>query len=73
MSVMKSEIESALARVSLPDGKSLLAHDLIRALTVEGGTVRFVIEAPSAEVVIPTWERVSEDGGKTFEVMLPLA
>jgi len=50
MTVTKTEIESALARVLLPDGRSLVAHDMIRALAVEGGAVRFVIEAPSPEV-----------------------
>lgn len=50
MSITKAEVESALSRVMLPDGKNLLAHDLVRALTVEGDQVRFVIEAPSAEV-----------------------
>ena len=50
MSVTKAEIEAALERVVLPDGRSLIAHDLIRALTISDGTVRFVIEAPSPEV-----------------------
>jgi ATP-binding protein involved in chromosome partitioning len=50
MSVTKSQVEAALARVQLPDGRSLLDHDLIRALTVDGSTVRFVIEAPNAQV-----------------------
>jgi ATP-binding protein involved in chromosome partitioning len=50
MSITKAEIEAALARVALPDGKSLLAHGLIRALTIDGGSVRFVIEAPTPEV-----------------------
>ncbi len=50
MSVTKADVEAALERVTLPDGKSLIAHDLVRALTVEGEKVRFVIEAPSAEV-----------------------
>ncbi len=50
MSVTKAEIEAALARIQLPDGRSLIAHDLIRALSVEEGVVRFVIEAPSPEV-----------------------
>ncbi|MFK7879080.1 Mrp/NBP35 family ATP-binding protein [Roseobacter sp.] len=50
MSVTKAEIEAVLARVTLPDGKSILAHDLIRALTIDGGVIRFVIEAPSPEV-----------------------
>lgn len=50
MSVTKSEIESALARIALPDGQSLIDHDMIRALSIDGGSVRFVIEAPSPEV-----------------------
>ncbi len=50
MSVTKAEVEAALERVSLPDGRSLLAHDLVRALSVEGSVVRFVIEAPNADV-----------------------
>ena len=50
MSITKAEIEAALNRIALPDGRSLIAHDLIRALAIEGGNVRFVIEAPSPEV-----------------------
>jgi ATP-binding protein involved in chromosome partitioning len=50
MSVTKAEIEAALARVALPDGRSLIAHDLIRALNIDAGAVRFVIEAPTPEV-----------------------
>lgn len=50
MSITKAEIENALARVTLPDGRSILEHDLIRALTIDGDQVRFVIEAPNAEV-----------------------
>ena len=50
MSVTKADVEAVLARVNLPDGRSLMAHDMVRALTVEGGVVRFVIEAPSADV-----------------------
>ena len=50
MPITRSEVESALARVMLPDGKSILAHDLIRALTIEGDVVRFVIEAPNAQM-----------------------
>ncbi|KIN64574.1 Mrp/NBP35 family protein [Sulfitobacter noctilucicola] len=50
MSVTKAEIEAALSRVTLPDGRNVLEHDLVRALTVEGSVVRFVIEAPNADV-----------------------
>ena len=50
MSITKADVEAALARINLPDGRSLMAHDMVRALTVEAGVVRFVIEAPSPEV-----------------------
>ncbi|MEQ6248438.1 Mrp/NBP35 family ATP-binding protein [Sulfitobacter sp. HNIBRBA3233] len=50
MPLTKDDVLSALERIKLPDGKSLVAHDIVRALTVDGSTVRFVIEAPSAEV-----------------------
>jgi ATP-binding protein involved in chromosome partitioning len=50
MSLTKEKIESALEQVKLPDGRSLIAHDMVRALLIEGDQVRFVIEAPSAEV-----------------------
>ena len=50
MTVTRTDVEEALSRITLPDGRSLIAHDLVRALTVEGSVVRFVIEAPSAEV-----------------------
>ncbi|KZY03817.1 MULTISPECIES: Mrp/NBP35 family ATP-binding protein [unclassified Sulfitobacter] len=49
MTVTRADIENALKRVMLPDGRDLLAHDLVRALTIEGNDVRFVIEAPNAE------------------------
>lgn len=42
-------IRKALAKVGLPDGGDLISRDLIRALTSDGGAVRFVIEAPSPE------------------------
>lgn len=50
MALTKDDVIAALERINLPDGRSLIAHDLVRALTVEGSVVRFVIEAPNAEV-----------------------
>jgi ATP-binding protein involved in chromosome partitioning len=50
VSVTKACVIEALERITLPDGRNLMMHDMVRALTVEGGVVRFVIEAPSAEV-----------------------
>lgn len=50
MAVTRDDVQAVLERINLPDGKSLIAHDMVRALNVDGGVVRFVIEAPSAEV-----------------------
>ncbi|WP_299923835.1 Mrp/NBP35 family ATP-binding protein [uncultured Pelagimonas sp.] len=50
MTDTKAAIRDALARLELPDGGNLISRDMIRALTVEGGSARFVIEAPSAEI-----------------------
>lgn len=49
MAVTKDEILRALSGVVLPGGGDLVSRDLIRALAVEGGAVRFVIEAESPE------------------------
>jgi len=50
---MKPEAETiyaALRRLKLPDGGDPVGRDMIRALRVDGGDVRFVIEAPSPEI-----------------------
>jgi len=46
----RDEIWALLARIATPGGGDLISRDLIRALTVEGGQVRFVIEAPTPEI-----------------------
>ncbi|MBI1493422.1 Mrp/NBP35 family ATP-binding protein [Halocynthiibacter styelae] len=43
-------ILAELARVQLPDGGNLVSRDLIRALSVDAGQVRFVIEADDADM-----------------------
>jgi ATP-binding protein involved in chromosome partitioning len=43
-------IRAQLERIELPDGGNLIARDMVRALSVEAGQVRFVIEAPSPEI-----------------------
>ena len=49
MSDLRHAVTDALDKILLPDGRSLVAADLVRALAVEDdGTVRFVIEAPTA-------------------------
>ncbi|MDJ0821300.1 MAG: Mrp/NBP35 family ATP-binding protein [Paracoccaceae bacterium] len=50
MSVTKADVQTALARLALPDGGDLISRDMIRAVVIENGAVRFVIEAPSAEI-----------------------
>ena len=50
MEVTREQILDALRRIHLPDGKDLVSADLIRALTVDSGAVRFVIEAPDPEI-----------------------
>ncbi|MGA0540205.1 P-loop NTPase [Neotabrizicola sp. VNH66] len=49
MQATRDDILSALSGISLPGGGTLTSRDLIRALTIDGGTVRFVIEAESAD------------------------
>lgn len=50
MSLTKDDILSALDRIAMPDGGTLVSRDLIRAVRIDGDTVHFVIEASSAEV-----------------------
>ncbi|WP_394178046.1 Mrp/NBP35 family ATP-binding protein [Yoonia maritima] len=45
MAITRDEILSELARLTLPGGENLVSRDMIRALTIESGAVRFVIEA----------------------------
>ncbi|SFP02537.1 Mrp/NBP35 family ATP-binding protein [Tranquillimonas alkanivorans] len=50
MPATREDILNALRGVELPDGGDLVSRDLVRAVAVEGGTARFVIEAPDADV-----------------------
>jgi len=45
----RDEILGALAKIAVPQGGSLVSNDLIRALVVDHGNVRFIIEAESPE------------------------
>lgn len=49
MALTRDSILQELARIRLPEGDTLLSRDMIRALSVDGGVVRFVIEAPDAD------------------------
>ncbi len=46
---MRDEILLKLKAIVVPGGGDLVSRDLIRALQIEGGAVRFVIEAESAD------------------------
>ncbi len=50
MSITREMVLDALALVKLPKGETLLSKDLVRALVIDGGSVRFVIEAETAEI-----------------------
>jgi ATP-binding protein involved in chromosome partitioning len=49
MTVDRDAVMRALAGVAHPGGGTLVSRDLIRALVVDGGAVRFVIEAATPE------------------------
>ena len=46
MTVTREDVLKTLSRIALADGGTLVSRDLVRALSVEAGMVRFVIEAP---------------------------
>lgn len=48
MAITTDNIMAALGTIGLPDGGDLVSRDMIRALQVQDGAVRFVIEAPDA-------------------------
>jgi len=47
--IRREDVLAALGTVALPDGGDLVSRDLVRALVIEDGAVRFVIEAESPE------------------------
>ena len=49
MAVSRGDVLKALEGLALPEGGSLVSQDMLRALTIESGVVRFIIEAPDAE------------------------
>lgn len=48
MTVSRESVLFELQQVAIPGGGNLISADMIRALTIEAGVVRFVIEAPDA-------------------------
>jgi ATP-binding protein involved in chromosome partitioning len=49
MAVTRDEVLGALRALTLPDGTDIVSRDLVRALSISGEQVRFVIEAESPE------------------------
>ena len=49
MSVTREAVLEVLARISVPGGGDLVSRDLIRALGIDDGIVRFVIESATPE------------------------
>jgi len=47
---MRDQIFQELDKIKMPNGQSIVALDMVRALTIDDCHVQFVIEAPSAEV-----------------------
>lgn len=50
MALDRATVLETLSRLELPDGGNIVSRDFVRAVTIEAGKVRFVIEAPSAEI-----------------------
>ena len=68
MSVERSDVLAALARLQLPDGGDLVSRDFIRAVTIDGGAVRFVIEAPNPDVA----RKLADIRGAAEQIVLRL-
>ncbi len=49
MAISREDVLSELRRLALPGGGDLVTNDMVRALSIEGSVVRFVIEAPDPE------------------------
>ena len=45
MAVSRERVLQELAQIAVPGGGNLVSDDLVRALHVDSGTIRFVIEA----------------------------
>ncbi|MEO0357223.1 MAG: Mrp/NBP35 family ATP-binding protein [Pseudomonadota bacterium] len=50
MTATKQDVLENLARLELPDGGNLVSRDFVRAVTIDGAAVKFVIEAPTPEI-----------------------
>ncbi|WP_114964738.1 Mrp/NBP35 family ATP-binding protein [Alkalilacustris brevis] len=69
MPVTKEAILAQLNAVPLPDGRTLTGADMVRALQVDGGKVRFVIEAPDAATArrLPPVQKAAEQALRAMD------
>ena len=49
MSLTREKVLDALRGLSLPDGRDIVSADFVRALSIEGGAVRFVLEVDARD------------------------
>lgn len=65
----RESVLATLRGIALPEGGDLVSRDLVRALVVEGGNVRFVIEAetPEAAQKLAAVRGKAEDAIKALE------
>lgn len=49
MALTRESILEELGRIQLPDGETLISRGMVKALSIEGGQVRFVIEAATPQ------------------------
>src|SRR3990167_859648 len=49
MDLTRDDVLAVLSRISTPGGGDLVSRDLVRALVIEGGQIRFVIEAATPD------------------------
>lgn len=60
MAISREDVLAELSRVGLPQGGDLVSADLIRAVTVENGKIRFVIEVADAAAAAALRDAESE-------------
>ena len=45
----RETVLQTLSRIEMPDGGDIVGRDLVRALAIDGATIRFVLEAPDPD------------------------
>lgn len=68
MAVHKDDVMKVLGDIMLPDGTPLSQGERVKALTVSGGNVSFVIEAPSPQEA-RSWESARADADARVKLL----